>query len=212
MRGSAAYRCTVSLRFGMGIVMRERGFISSAAGRELLRQIRRELRNGRILEGEWLHDRQYLDCIMDILTHPEVMHMSEYRQHGQTTTLDHCLAVSYVSYRISRNLSLDYRSAARGGLLHDLFLYDWHSHARESGEHFHGMTHPRLALQNADKYFALNKKERDIIVKHMWPLTVIPPKYAEGFVIMYADKYCGLAEVVKRIQKSLAASRPAKES
>ena len=57
------------------------------------------------------------------------------------------------------------------------------------------------ALNNADKYFKLNDVERDIILKHMWPLTVIPPKTMEGYVVMYVDKYCGFLETVNRIKK-----------
>ena len=37
----------------------------------------------------------------------------------------------------------------------------------------------------------------------MWPLTVIPPKTMEGYVVMYVDKYCGFLETVNRIKKKL---------
>ncbi len=40
------------------------------------------------------------------------------------TTLDHSLFVAYWSYRAARTLGLDEAAAARGGLLHDLYLYD----------------------------------------------------------------------------------------
>ncbi|MEE1504614.1 MAG: hypothetical protein UGF89_10270, partial [Acutalibacteraceae bacterium] len=42
----------------------------------------------------------------------------------------------------------------------------------------------------------LNKKEEDIIKKHMWPLTVIPPKYLESFVVTSMDKYCATIEMI----------------
>ena len=42
--------------------------------------------------------------------------------------------------------------------------------------------------------FDLNKKEKDIIIKHMWPLTIIPPRYIESFIITLVDKYCALKE------------------
>ena len=57
-----------------------------------------------------------------------------------------------------------------------------------------------VALHNANKYYKLNNLERDIIVKHMWPLTVIPPKSIEGYVVMYADKYCGFIETANRVK------------
>ena len=73
-------------------------------------------------------------------------------------------------------------------------MYDWHTHARETGEHFHGFTHPRVAMDNAVKYFQVSEKEQNMILRHMWPLTPIPPKYREGYAILYADKLCGLTE------------------
>lgn len=172
--------------------------------------IRRSVLKGEILkslmEEEWLQDEEcladleYLRCVHDLLRHEAVLSMRNYMQHGCTTTLTHCLHVSYLSYKICRRCGLDYCSAARAGLLHDLYLYDWHTHAKETGNHFHGYTHPAVALKNASSMFELNATERDIIIKHMWPLTVIPPKTWEGYVVMLADKQCGLMETVLRFK------------
>ena len=56
-------------------------------------------------------------------------------------------------------------------MIHDLFLYDWHTHAAQTGERFHGLKHPEKAYRNAKKYFPLNQIEVDIIRTHMWPVT-----------------------------------------
>jgi uncharacterized protein len=103
--------------------------------------------------------------------------------------------VSYNSYLVCRVLGLDYQSAARGGLLHDFFLYDWHITKHEEG--LHGFTHPGTALKNANKKFSLNKIEKDIIEKHMWPLTIRFPKYKESFIVSFVDKYCSVIEIIK---------------
>lgn len=152
-----------------------------------------------LINEKCIRDKEYLDCVYDILISPVFQKMNDYIQHGTTTTLKHCLDVSYVSYKICKSYGFDYRSAARGGLLHDLFLYDWHGYARRTGNYFHGFTHPRVAHHNATHYFDLTDKEQDIILKHMWPLTIVPPKNIEGYVVMYADKYCGLLETVRKI-------------
>ena len=163
----------------------------------------------KLSKEEWLcgkecyKDKKYMKCVYDIMDNDKFKEMSNYIQHGNTTTLEHCLSVSYMSYKLCKHLRLDYVSAARGGLLHDLFLYDWHTHFKETGNRFHGFTHPKTALSNAEKYFKLNDVEKDIIVKHMWPLTVIPPKTMEGFVVMYADKYCSLSETADRIKNNI---------
>ena len=149
-------------------------------------------------EMEWKTDQEYLDCVNDILTHRKFLQMDSYIQHGSTTTMEHCISVSYLSYKICKKLKFDYKSAARGALIHDLYLYDWHTYHEKYGKSFHGLTHPRVALKNARRFFKLNPIEEDIILKHMWPITIIPPKYKEGFVVMYADKQCGFWETMKK--------------
>ena len=149
---------------------------------------------------DYLDNKEYINCVYDILDHPKFQEMNKYIQHGNTSTLEHCLCVSYLTYKICRSYRLDYRSAARGALLHDLFLYDWHTHRKETGNKLHGLTHPRSALNNAVKYFDLNEKEQDIILKHMWPITVIVPKSIEGFIVAYVDKYCGFMETAARMK------------
>jgi len=142
-----------------------------------------------------LKDEKYYECIKDLYNHDVVKQMDEYIQHGKTTTLDHCIRVSYTSYKIAKFFKLDYISAARAGLLHDLYLYDWHTN-NEKTKFFekHGFSHPKKALENASKYFDLKDVEKDIIVKHMWPLTLRNvPQYRESFVVSFVDKYksCG---------------------
>lgn len=152
---------------------------------------------------EYQKDRDYFECVKDILAHPVFQSMEEYIQHGKTTCRAHCIQVSYMSYRMCRTWGLDYTAAARAGLLHDLFLYDWHTHCRDTGNRFHGYTHPRRALMNAAEHFELTEKEKDIILRHMWPLTPVPPKSLEGFTIVYADKFCSTAEVLSGIKGAI---------
>lgn len=134
----------------------------------------------------------YCDCVSDLLGNETVCLMDKFVQHRYVTTLEHCLHVSVKSYEICRRLSLDYRSAARGALLHDLFLYDWHITKPYRG--MHAFSHPGIALQNASACCSLNERERDIIKKHMWPLTLSIPRYKESMVVSFVDKYCALAE------------------
>lgn len=146
------------------------------------------------------NDPEYMECVKDILAHPVFNSMDQHIQHGNTTCKTHCIQVSYLGYRICRRYGGNWRSAARAGLLHDLFLYDWHTHARETGEHFHGFTHPRRALENACLHFQLTDEEQNIILRHMWPLTPVPPTSAAGFAIVWADKFCGGAETLGRLR------------
>ena len=144
---------------------------------------------------------EFYDCIKDIVTHPVVLQMKNYYQHCDTDCYEHCLNVAYNNFRICKYLGLDARSAARGGMLHDLFLYDWHD--KDLDINLHGFYHPGIALRNAEKAFVLDDKEKEIIKKHMWPLTVVPPKCREAYVICYFDKTCNLKEVFKEWGVSL---------
>lgn len=140
----------------------------------------------------FIPDAEYTGIVRDITRSETVRRMRAFSQHGDISCFEHCVLVSYYSFRICRRLGLDYRSAARGGLLHDLFLYDWHCDKPDKG--LHAFAHPRIALRNADRLFRLNDRERDIIRKHMWPLTVSLPRYRESFVVSVVDKACAFAE------------------
>ena len=121
--------------------------------------------------------------------------MKKYIQHGAISTYDHCRNVVRVSYWLSRRLKIrvDERALARGAFLHDFYLYDWHD--KNPSHRLHGFSHPGQACANARRYFKIGKKEAEIIRCHMWPLTLIPPRYKEGYAIVWADKFCSLAEV-----------------
>lgn len=144
-------------------------------------------------KADHLLEEEYEKCIHDIIQHEKVISMKSFMQHGDINCLVHSLFVSYSSYLICRKLGLDYCAAARGGLLHDFFLYDWHQKQEYQG--LHGFVHPRIALDNACKYFKLSSREKDIIQKHMWPLTLRLPRYRESLVVLLADKFCALMEI-----------------
>lgn len=147
-------------------------------------------------------ERINIDSILeDILENKQVNRMNDYIQHYDITCFDHCYSVAKVTYKICKFFHLNYTEATRAAMLHDMFLYDWRikSSSRKS---LHGFYHPRVALENAEKEFNLTDKEKDIILKHMWPLTIIPPKSIEGFVVTISDKYVTLMEALIHYQKS----------
>ena len=149
---------------------------------------------------EILKDEEYLSLIRDLLRQPKVIQMRQYRQHHNVNCFDHCLFVSYNTYLICKKNNLDYVSAARAGMLHDLFLYDWRK--RENGRKgHHAFTHPKEALRQALTITDLNDKEQDIIKNHMWPVTPRLPKYKETYIITFVDKYFAVAEAFINVEK-----------
>ena len=39
-----------------------------------------------------------------------------------------------------------------------------------------------------------NKIEKDMIIKHMWPVTLAIPRYPQTFILTLVDKYCATME------------------
>jgi len=146
-------------------------------------------------------DQEFRGNIRDIIRNAEFQRLREFFHH-KDSIYHHSLRVALLSYRIGKYAHMDYRAMARGGLLHDFFLYDWRRHdLPDLAKHkFHGFAHPHIALRNAELHFQLTNWERDIIVKHMWPLTLRPPRYKEALVVSLVDKYVASGEFWERIR------------
>ena len=137
---------------------------------------------------------EFYSCVGNLLEEKQVQQLDAYRQHYCYTRLQHSLDVAYYSFLVAKLLGWDSKSTARGGLLHDLFLYDWRTKDITGGHH--ASTHPLIALENARNLCELNPIEEDIIKKHMWLVTPVPPRYKEGFIVTFVDKYCAAKECV----------------
>lgn len=135
---------------------------------------------------------EFINIVKDIISDETVRSLRLYTHHYSSNRYEHCLYVAYYSYKLCKLLRLDHVSAARAGLLHDLFLYDCENPETRPKNHI--KEHPKVALENAEKLFILNEMEKDIILKHMWPVTFSSPQYLETFVVTLVDKYCAIKE------------------
>ena len=132
----------------------------------------------------------------DILSSNVVLEEKNYLQHGNVSVYEHSLKVCYLAVKISLifNMDVDMRALVRGALLHDFFLYDWH--IPERGRKPHAWNHATVAYKNAKKEFDLGKIEKDIILKHMFPINISLPKYRESLIVSIADKISAAEETV----------------
>lgn len=137
-------------------------------------------------------NREFFNIIKDILNNETVQSLQLYKHHYGSNRYEHSLSVSYYSYKLCKFLGLDHVSAGRAGLLHDLFLYDCENPETRPKNHI--KNHPKVALNNAEKHFLLNDIEKDIILKHMWPVTLSTPRYLETLIVTFVDKYCAIKE------------------
>lgn len=142
----------------------------------------------------------YYSTVSIILEHEEFEKRKEYMHHGKYSVYEHSLKVSIIAYKVASILRLDKKSVAIGGLLHDFYDKPWLIDGRpvkNESKNFlksHGFIHARQAAKNSYIHFPelMNSKIEDIIVKHMFPLNILPPLYLESWIVTICDKYISL--------------------
>lgn len=157
--------------------------------------------------------KRYQKIVCDILENELFQSTRSFTHHKDITCLDHAVHVSYTSFCLAEKHGVDPVSTARGALLHDFYLYDWHKRRPDDSRllQLHGFRHPNIALKHAQEQFEINVVEADIIKKHMWPLTLFQlPKTRASILVSLADKYCTMKEIMhsktrRRIKKLVAA-------
>ena len=155
-----------------------------------------------VLTGD--ENRRLKELMKPYLKDKHVLEMKRYKQHGSSSTYEHCENVVRVSYWINQRFSIhaDDEALVAGAFLHDFFLYDWHM--PEDRHRLHGFFHADVACKNAVKYFQISDKEQLIILCHMWPLNITRiPKNRESVIVCLADKYCSIIETFARRKKGL---------
>ena len=128
-------------------------------------------------------DRYFNDFFRYISNSGQFSKTRQFIQHGDTSVYSHCVAVAYA-------------------FLHDYFLYDWHEN--DPSHRLHGFTHPKRALINATADWNLSDRTQNIILRHMFPLTPVPPACREAWLVCLADKVCALAETFHMTEQFFA--------
>lgn len=155
------------------------------------------------MENNSSRDEQYIEIVNDILEHREFVKTKEIIHHGKNR-YDHSVRVSYYSYKMAKYLNLDYVEVARAGLLHDFFLVDNEAISlKETVDTL--FNHPKYAVAFSEKYFDLSDKEKDIIISHMFPISLIRiPRYAESWLVNIVDNGVSIIEAAQTYKYQLA--------
>ena len=149
-----------------------------------------------------MREERFSKLITEYNESDEIQKMNEFVQHGDTTTLEHCKNVAWVSFIINERLHLnsDEKELIEAAMLHDFYLYDWHDGKPERKTH--GFDHPFIANKNAEAYFHVSPKVSAAIKSHMWPLNITNiPSSREAILLCCVDKYCALVETMKKRKK-----------
>ena len=143
-------------------------------------------------------EREIERILSGLKSDPRVLKMKNFRQHGKVSTYEHCNSVMRLSYCLDKRFGskADKETLLKGAMLHDFYLYDWHH--KDNGTHdWHGFIHADRALKNAEKYFNISDRVKDVIFSHMWPLNISRiPKSREAWIVCLADKCVSLYESV----------------
>lgn len=143
---------------------------------------------------------RYTELLNTLEQDPRVRELERYPQHEITNSFVHSHNVAVYAFYLAKKgkHEIDIPALALGAMLHDFYLYD----IKKSGlsDYQHGTRHPLTALRNAEKYFSIDNKVRNIILSHMWPLPFVErPKSREAVLVNLADKYCAFQEMKKGV-------------
>jgi len=147
------------------------------------------------------NDCEFFDIVNHILENEEFRKLDDIRHHG-ITRLNHCMRVAYYSYLITKFLRLNYVEVTEAALLHDFFTDELESKNMIVSL----IRHPYIALDNSKKYFNLSMMQEDIIKTHMFPVSLVPPKYIESWIVDVIDDICAIYERFYSTRKELNAA------
>ncbi len=139
---------------------------------------------------------EFLDIVSDILINKNFQDMQLIHHHTlDCSRFDHSTFVAYTSYSICNALGLDATAAARGGMLHDFIIPSLLDSEVKSIKML--FIHNRIATQHALTCFDITEKEYNIIVSHMWPLSIRGlPLSPEAIIVNVVDNLCAVVEVL----------------
>lgn len=148
-------------------------------------------------------DTTFYSLVKDIIKTPEFKQMKNFKHHIRGNLFTHSLRVAYLCYKhhIKHKMKIDIKEFVQGALLHDYYLYNLHGDDKK--HKFHWFKHPRVALNNAlEKYPNLTKTQQDMILHHMFPTTLVPPKTKAGWLVCYYDKVAAVTDRIKKKKKT----------
>lgn len=141
---------------------------------------------------------EFYNLIKPVLRSYEFQRRKTFMHHENESVYIHSLRVSLLAYKFAKRLKVDFESVAIGALLHDFYINHWQGEGSIDEKKFfkkHGFTHAKIACENAKKEYEhlINPKIENIILRHMFPLNIIPPKYFESWVVTFSDKIISLS-------------------
>lgn len=156
---------------------------------------------------------EWLIYVEDILLSDEFQRRKLFKHHHNLSVWEHSILVSFKSFLVAKYFNASARICAIAGLLHDFYTQAWIYNEEllkiDEGKYLseyyvkkplfkmHGFVHGNDAAENIKKYFPelVNDRIINSVQRHMFPLTIKPPKYREGMIITCVDKLNSVREL-----------------
>ena len=149
----------------------------------------------------------------DVLRSEEFRKGKKQIHHKYTTVANHTLYVTDMALQFSKCmkvvpfLKINDKVLVQAGLCHDLGIIGRDKKFHNNMECYKCHSGESVPITKRI-YPDVDVKTLDAIACHMFPLTPIPPKSPEGFLLIAADKYCSVAErVYLELRKGKRANR-----
>ena len=141
------------------------------------------------IESEYL---EFYELVEPLLLEKEIQKRKKFPHHIHESVYDHVLRVAFDCYKIGKRFSLDYRSLAIAGILHDFYEKPW-QYNTEKTKFFekHAFTHAKNAVDNAKRIFGsdvVTSKVEEIMITHMFPINIKFPRSREAWILTIVDK------------------------
>ena len=137
--------------------------------------------------------KEFDKIVNDIMLNNKFRELDNELHHG-ISRLGHSMRDAKTTYKVTKKLHLNYKSATRAALMHDFYL-DNELNAKNCVAAL--FDHPAKACETASEFYNLSSLESNIIKSHMFPLGKTLPKYAESWVVTLADKTVALYEMYR---------------
>ena len=173
--------------------------------------------NQKIVKNKYFNE--WFSIVKVILMNKEFQKRKLFFHHYDITVWDHSIEVSFACFLVAKKLNKNVRVSAIAGLLHDFYEFAWiyndellhidHGYylkeINKKKPFFkqHGFAHASSATKNYLKYFYYLQEEKisNSIRRHMFPLNIVPPKYVEGYILTFVDKYVSIKDIIKHYQR-----------
>lgn len=150
-----------------------------------------------IMYNQIYQEKEFYQIAEPILRNSEFQRRRDFLHHNDSV-YDHSIKVAWYAYKIAKQIQkykqVNIQNVVISALLHDFYTTPWREDKNLIPWKKHGFTHGKVASINSYQFFPsyMNERIENAIRRHMFPLTIIPPKYMEGWIITMADKYVSL--------------------